>query len=719
MFIEKLYLKNFGQFQDLAVDFNENNLSTIIGPNESGKSTLLNAIYAFLFGLQRHKNHYVPWNDASFFQGEIIFRDNGQRFALQRDFKTNQVSVRCLDDSRTLFELRAKPRGRSVEYTRYLDWVTALLGGLDDDLFANTAFVFQKELVSLNNDDVTEKMKLQMSGSQETDYQRVRGNLEKSYDQVTQYWPDGSRKNKARDLELKKQALEALDQKILVAKATRQEEQLCQENIRILSQELGQLKGYYAEVEQRAAALAAYNTLQGRARELEKNARLFVQNRETLVNSKQIIEDAEKELSYLHETIRQLPATFAETLVNWRYLRDEKEKEVKSEKTIMEETETIQGTKRMIRGVSLVVLLLAVGFFWFFSRNWTFTLSAAVVLSASFYLSILVVDDTRKQRPQRIIALKKAQEKIEELENREKHLLQGHGLTGEDRFDGIRDQFSKRQALEEKITLAKEHLSVVPEEAEQAYQDILAELDTANVSIDTLTEANPELKEVFQEGMEEAQSAEKLFAEERDNLAGQIDHHKTMIRDNQLALASLAKDGPSVTEMDRERDDFQADINRLERKRDILALAIENFTEAVKSYHERYLDRLEETINTYFRQLTEGKYEVHLDQETLIPHFQTRAQSAIYSKSIPLAVLSTGTRDQFYFAMRLGLLDIITAGKKLPLILDDPFVDFDEQRLRQAWDILRKVAGDRQVILASHDHRYQDMAVPVLNFYES
>lgn len=63
-------------------------------------------------------------------------------------------------------------------------------------------------------------------------------------------------------------------------------------------------------------------------------------------------------------------------------------------------------------------------------------------------------------------------------------------------------------------------------------------------------------------------------------------------------------------------------------------------------------------------------------------------------------VLSRGTRDQLYLSLRLALADEMTAGAEpLPLVLDDPLVNFDDARQKAALEIIRRVSQRRQVIL--------------------
>jgi uncharacterized protein YhaN len=61
--------------------------------------------------------------------------------------------------------------------------------------------------------------------------------------------------------------------------------------------------------------------------------------------------------------------------------------------------------------------------------------------------------------------------------------------------------------------------------------------------------------------------------------------------------------------------------------------------------------------------------------------------------------LSRGTRDQFYLALRLTLLDLLFGDARPPLLLDDPLVHCDPLRRREILSLLADYARGGQVLL--------------------
>jgi hypothetical protein len=76
--------------------------------------------------------------------------------------------------------------------------------------------------------------------------------------------------------------------------------------------------------------------------------------------------------------------------------------------------------------------------------------------------------------------------------------------------------------------------------------------------------------------------------------------------------------------------------------------------------------------------------------------------------------LSKGTIDQLYLAARLGLVRQVTQERQPPLIFDDPFVTFDDERARRAVDLIRTLAADHQVLYLTTSDRYDSVADAVI-----
>lgn len=70
--------------------------------------------------------------------------------------------------------------------------------------------------------------------------------------------------------------------------------------------------------------------------------------------------------------------------------------------------------------------------------------------------------------------------------------------------------------------------------------------------------------------------------------------------------------------------------------------------------------------------------------------------------------LSRGTMEQLYLAMRFALIQEYGKHIRLPVVLDDPFINFDKQRLQKAMLGVKEIAETHQILIFTcHDHVYK------------
>jgi ABC-type Mn2+/Zn2+ transport system ATPase subunit len=78
-----------------------------------------------------------------------------------------------------------------------------------------------------------------------------------------------------------------------------------------------------------------------------------------------------------------------------------------------------------------------------------------------------------------------------------------------------------------------------------------------------------------------------------------------------------------------------------------------------------------------------------------------------YGQTFRVEQLSGGTREQLFLAIRFSLVrEFAKRGVELPLVMDDLFVNFDQERTDAAADCLLQVAAEGQQVLffTCHEH---------------
>lgn len=107
-----------------------------------------------------------------------------------------------------------------------------------------------------------------------------------------------------------------------------------------------------------------------------------------------------------------------------------------------------------------------------------------------------------------------------------------------------------------------------------------------------------------------------------------------------------------------------------------LDLAISTIEELSKDIQSRMGSQLQRQISRILSELTGGKYTQLAISEEFQIHLNTDQHY------IPLEQLSRGTIEQVYFALRMAVSDILCKEEPLPVLLDEPFAMYDEERLK-------------------------------------
>ena len=144
-----------------------------------------------------------------------------------------------------------------------------------------------------------------------------------------------------------------------------------------------------------------------------------------------------------------------------------------------------------------------------------------------------------------------------------------------------------------------------------------------------------------------------------------------------------------------------------EKKVKVYELAREFISQARAEILSSAGEALEKEIQRYLAVFTNGKYkQVKVNKEAL-EFWVYSDEKGDWAKPEDL---SGGAIDEFYLAFRLALAKLIFGDKKPPLILDDPFVNFDSVRLDNTLNFFKTLASDYQIIIFTLSDLYDKVA---------
>ncbi|HEY4232742.1 MAG TPA: AAA family ATPase [Lacipirellulaceae bacterium] len=210
---------------------------------------------------------------------------------------------------------------------------------------------------------------------------------------------------------------------------------------------------------------------------------------------------------------------------------------------------------------------------------------------------------------------------------------------------------------------------------------------------------------------------EKIGALEHDweTLTGQVelvDRELKELLQQRGALVEQQRATAADQSLARKQMELDETEQQLEQKIDAWRerAAVSLLLERIRHEYEQH--RQPETLreaSKYMSQLTSGKYTriwTPLANDILL-------LDTPEGKSLPVDVLSRGTREQLFVSLRLALVSAYARrGIHLPMILDDVFVNFDAGRTKVAVSVLRDFAkqGHQLLVFTCHEHVWRMFA---------
>lgn len=132
-----------------------------------------------------------------------------------------------------------------------------------------------------------------------------------------------------------------------------------------------------------------------------------------------------------------------------------------------------------------------------------------------------------------------------------------------------------------------------------------------------------------------------------------------------------------------------------------LTLAIDRICDLSSGIYAQSGRQLNERASEILAELTQGRYRRILLDETAEVRIHTP------SRVLGLHQVSGGTMQQIYFALRMASAELLCGENRLPILLDEPFALYDDERLEAALRWLKN--SGRQVILFTCQRREREI----------
>ncbi|MED4784107.1 ATP-binding protein [Brevibacillus choshinensis] len=184
----------------------------------------------------------------------------------------------------------------------------------------------------------------------------------------------------------------------------------------------------------------------------------------------------------------------------------------------------------------------------------------------------------------------------------------------------------------------------------------------------------------------------------------------------QIARATgevAAHDTVSLAKAKGEYDEAVAGLRQLQQKRESLQVARDTLQEALAEWNRDVSPGVNEQASHVLGRITGGAYrDVRLD-----PHerFAIRVMEPSRQLVLEQEQCSTGTQDQLYLSQRLALHQHVSQqSEPLPLFFDDHFVHYDEARLQRTLEYVVERSQEHQIFLFTCQEREKKILEPLL-----
>jgi DNA repair exonuclease SbcCD ATPase subunit len=646
-----LEMKGIRHFAHKRIDFTRG-LNIVYGPNESGKSTIVESL---LFALSRSSTEetkkLVQWNALSS-EIKVVYKTDSELYTLTRALQPRPKDIleggnEILDDAEQIEDLLEEQ-----------------IGITDRTIFENSIVVRQNEMQILQEENVRAKVRNQVRTL-------LSGVPERSTDE----------------------SLDFLGKSISKARAFVDH---ARERIQTIESEIQQYKGIEEEYQELKTRLTVYQGDLARDETLLSGYGLLLSYRQAEEEHKTLMKTLEK-VENLEGYIRRLPIREKELIQD---LQEELDKiSLQQDKLISKKAETREELAKQKMHLSAIddelegERIEEQGFFAKLTGLFKSSRTKKEELATrrvEFSQNVARLEDLLDQYEEKVSEWRgKFQQKGERLnqllqqcaeyESWTADMLEERRKEYDSRIEEILQGMSRGE-LEEKVLAKRKEADTLRANLVKNHPDLKDRKDVERISI-------------------EKEKLEEIITEWQEKIAG--------LNAQMELLSSKVEKREKLTEELKSLKTEKAE-QELQKKADEIAHDV--ITIVYKELKGTFAPELEKRAETLLSRITQGKY-----QDIVVKKDDLDILVTVPEQELPVGVdvLSQGTRDQLYLSLRIALSELLSGDKNPPLLFDEAFYTFDEERLRETLKVLKEIATTTQVIVFTHDESYARYGHPV------
>jgi len=657
--LEELGLTAFGRFLGRTLRL-EPGLNIIYGPNEAGKSTVQRFVAAMLYGQKKKGLRREPSDDAARFRpwaggeyrGHLLYSlDDGRALRVERQLDPKHDDVWVYHEATGADLTGTFPMDRRKERLFALEHL-----GLDEESFRSTAWVGQLEAgrMEAGRELLARVANLQESGREDLSVQQALVWLDEQARAI------GTDRAATRPYGRVGRAITEKRQELERASAVREQVRGYESRLAELRAVLGSLDEELVTTRHRLAW----------ARLREARARLAR------------LEQAEGRVSEAEARVQALAGYAAvpvERLGALKRALAEAEEASAWAAAVVVPTITEAAQSRGLWGAVVGLAAAAVGA----AGMRQVPLAVALGIAAGALTLWLALQGARRRASRALAAAEAERSRQGALERARRAQAEARAILAE---AGVADPAEFERACDGREAWVRARA-----EAETLRSLLGAETPAAVAAEVQRLQASAVSPQPPDKGL----NAAAALDEELRRLEARRAARHAEACDLEARVETTTAGVADLADLQRDLAGLTLEKSRYDEELAALELARRTIAEVSADMHREFAPRLHRATGEAVSALTGGRYDaVRIDEGMSI---RTIAGG---TRTVDLESLSGATVDQFYLALRLALLRLVTEGREsVPLFLDDPLVQYDDDRARQAITLLAGEAAHRQVVL--------------------
>lgn len=680
-----LYPEYFGKFQKKEVRFSDG-LNVIYGENEAGKTTLAAFLRAMLFGMEKPRGRaakqdlytrYQPLDAPGAYQGAMELEIGGEAYRIERIFYQNERKLR----------LTNLATGREIP-ARW-EVMEQLLPELSESGFLNTVSVPQTGAATdaaLAEELQNYMANLSAAREQEVD---VPGALAKLSEQAKQL----EAKKLPQQIAELEQALSKQETQMLLLDTRAKERREAQRQLAELERELAESEAAADESRDAEFSVMYERFLAYRSdlREHEDRERELAAKERELAGREQELSGAEpggsEEAARRLEAYREKKRKLAERAEEYR-----REDERRAQACENAKASVRQGFWLLLCGaVGLLAAALVLLFL--------LPLAAGAALLGSIGLTVFAF--WRKQK-RKALAERLSEERMEAKARASEELL---ALQKELAEEPSEEEQSERIArLREGLAVVRSRREALAEERERERRAEEA-LHLQKKGLLAYFRRFSPITELTEPAVGAIQGRLLAESSNREQRAKELSAEARRLQTEIARLEGVLEQGAEIETRCLENRtrlcELQSRLAEDAQEKQAIALAQNTLKKLSEEIHDSFGRELNKTASAYVQKLTNGAYrKVTLDEKL-------KLKIDTGSRYLQSSQCSAGTLEQLYLAVRLAVGETMYRGEPLPLIFDDAFAFYDDERLIEALRLLADCG--RQVLLFTCQKREAEL----------